>query len=85
VTNDNLQPVSILENRKARRRSNSDNSRLPIVSFHIPPNLLKAVDELVERGVFTSRSEAFRTAIVLMLRDYAKLKHPAPQPEVGYR
>jgi Arc/MetJ-type ribon-helix-helix transcriptional regulator len=56
-----------------------------IVSFHIPPNLLKAVDELVEKGVFTTRSEAFRTAIVLMLRDYTKLQRYTPQPEVGYR
>jgi Arc/MetJ-type ribon-helix-helix transcriptional regulator len=48
-------------------------------------HLLKTIDELVERGVFTTRSEAFRTAIVLMLRDYAKLQRYTPQPEVGYR
>ena len=82
--NNNPQPVSVLE-KKARRKRANGNSRLPVAAFHIPPRLLEAVDELVERGVFTSRSEAFRTAIVLMLRDYAKLKHYAPQPEVGYR
>ena len=82
--NNNPQPVSVLE-KKARRGFGSENSRTTIVSFHIPTHLLKAVDELVEKGVFTTRSEAFRTAIVLMLRDYVKLKHYAPQPEVGYR
>jgi metal-responsive CopG/Arc/MetJ family transcriptional regulator len=75
----------VLENRKAGRGSGDENSRTTIVSFHIPVHLLKTVDELVERGVFTTRSEAFRTAIVLMLRDYAKLQHLAPRPEVGYR
>ena len=85
MTDNNPQPVSVLKNRKAGRKSANENSRLPVVSFHIPPHLLKAVDELVECGVFTSRSEAFRTAIVLMLRDYAKLQHRGSQLEVGYR
>ena len=89
MPNNNLQlvsePPSVLENREARRKPANENSRLPIVSFHIPPHLLKAVDQLVEQGVFTSRSEAFRTAIVLMLRDFSKLRHMTQQPQVGYR
>lgn len=85
MTNNNPQPVSVLESRKARRRSNSENSRTTVVSFHIPPNLLKAVDDLVAKGIFNNRSEAFRTAIVLMLRDFSKLQHMTPQPQVGYR
>jgi metal-responsive CopG/Arc/MetJ family transcriptional regulator len=82
--NNNLQPVSVLE-KKARRRPVEEREGTIIVSFHIPPNLLRAVDELVEKGVFATRSEAFRTAIVLMLRDFSKLQHMTPQPQVGYR
>jgi metal-responsive CopG/Arc/MetJ family transcriptional regulator len=82
--NNNPQPVSVLE-KKARRRSVEEREGTIIVSFHIPPNLLKAVDDLVAKGIFNNRSEAFRTAIVLMLRDFSKLQYTAPQPQVGYR
>ena len=89
MPDNNLQPVSeppsVLETHKQMRRPAEERGRTIIVSFHIPPNLLKAVDELVEKGVFNNRSEAFRTAIVLMLRDFSKLQHMTPQPQVGYR
>jgi hypothetical protein len=82
--NNNPQPASVLE-KKARRKPVEEHGRTIIVSFHIPPNLLKAVDDLVAKGIFNNRSEAFRTAIVLMLRDFSKLQYAAPQPQVGYR
>jgi hypothetical protein len=89
VPDNNLQsvsePPSVLENRKRVRRPVEGREGTIIVSFHIPPNLLKAVDDLVAKGVFNNRSEAFRTAIVLMLRDFSKLQHMTPQPQVGYR
>jgi len=75
----------VQKSRKQVRRSVEEHRSTVIVSFHIPPNLLRAVDELVEKGVFNNRSEAFRTAIVLMLRDFSKLQYTAPQPQVGYR
>jgi Arc/MetJ-type ribon-helix-helix transcriptional regulator len=59
--------------------------RVTAVSFHIPRNLLEALDKLVEKGAFNNRSEAIRTAIILMLRDFSKLQLLEPQPEVGYR
>lgn len=36
---------------------------MPIISIHINKPLLDALDELVMRGVFPSRSEAIRFAI----------------------
>jgi hypothetical protein len=71
--------------RRRTRRPVEGREGTIIVSFHIPPNLLKAVDDLVAKGIFNNRSEAFRTAIVLMLRDFSKLQHMTPQPQVGYR
>ncbi|MCC6066084.1 MAG: ribbon-helix-helix domain-containing protein [Thermofilum sp.] len=85
MPDNNPQPVLVQKSRKQVRRSVEEHRSTVIVSFHIPPNLLRAVDELVEKGVFNNRSEAFRTAIVLMLRDFSKLQYTAPQPQVGYR
>jgi hypothetical protein len=79
------EPVSAqTEGGKRRKRLMQEKrGETTIVSFHIPPQLLKAVDELVEKGVFSSRSEAFRIAIVLLLRDLDRLGRE--RPEVGYR
>lgn len=89
MPDNNLQPnpetVDVLETRRRTRRPVEGREGTIIVSFHIPPNLLKAVDDLVAKGIFNNRSEAFRTAIVLMLRDFSKLQHMTPQPQVGYR
>jgi len=37
--------------------------RMILVSFHIPRQMLRELDELVKRGIFPSRSEAIRVAI----------------------
>lgn len=42
-----------------------------IVSFHIPKNLLKALDRLVEEGIFNNRSEAIRMAVLKLILEYA--------------
>ena len=34
-----------------------------LITFHIPLKMLKALDKLVEEGIFPSRSEAIRAAI----------------------
>jgi len=44
--------------------------RLTVVSVHIPRIYLKLIDELVEIGLYPSRSEAIRTAVrELILKD----------------
>jgi Predicted transcriptional regulators containing the CopG/Arc/MetJ DNA-binding domain and a metal-binding domain len=45
-------------------------SKLTLISLKIPMALLKEVDELVEKGVFVSRSEAIREALKLLLSRY---------------
>jgi len=58
--------------------------RTQIVSFHIPKALLEALDRLVEMGVFSSRSEAIRTALFNLLREHRELLERR-QLEMGYR
>jgi Arc/MetJ-type ribon-helix-helix transcriptional regulator len=41
--------------------------RMAVISFHLPPELLKIMDRLVEEGRYPSRSEVVRTAIRQML------------------
>jgi Arc/MetJ-type ribon-helix-helix transcriptional regulator len=64
-------------------RPDARKKRGDVISLHIPKRLIERVDELVERGLFTSRSEAFRFAIVLLLREAYKLAEE--RKEVGYR
>ena len=71
------------EGKRRKRLMQEKRGETTIVSFHIPPKLLRSVDELVEKGVFNSRSEALRIAVVLLLRDLNRLGRE--QPEVGYR
>jgi len=42
-------------------------SRTEVVSFHVPRELLVEVDRLVSAGVFVSRSEAIRVALLYLL------------------
>jgi Arc/MetJ-type ribon-helix-helix transcriptional regulator len=41
-----------------------------IVSFKAPADLVEQLDELVRRGVFNSRSEALRRALVMLVAKY---------------
>jgi len=44
-------------------------SRSGYVAIKVPPALLKEMDELVERGLFRSRSELARFAVLLLLME----------------
>jgi len=37
--------------------------RMALVSFHLPRQMLECIDRLVKLGVFSSRSEAIRSAL----------------------
>ena len=43
-----------------------------VVSFHIPLSLMKELERLVKEEGFTSKSEAIREAIRLLIREYSK-------------
>ncbi len=43
-----------------------------VVSFHIPHSLMQELERLVKEGGFTSKSEAIREAIRLLIREYRK-------------
>mgnify|MGYP001626462871 CR=1 FL=1 len=58
--------------------------RTQIVSFHIPRALLEALDRLVEMGVFSSRSEAIRTALFNLIREH-RAALDRGQLAMGYR
>ncbi|MBW3557798.1 MAG: ribbon-helix-helix domain-containing protein [Actinobacteria bacterium] len=40
------------------------------VAIRLPDEMVAAIDRLVADGVFTTRSEAFRTALVALLREH---------------
>jgi len=42
-------------------------NRSGYVAIKVPPALLREMDELVERGLFHSRSELIRFAVLLLL------------------
>ena len=47
--------------------------KMILISVHIPKQMLDELDELVQKGVFPSRSEAIRVAIRdLLLREKLK-------------
>jgi len=43
-----------------------------VVSFHIPHSLMRELEELVQEMGFTSKSEAIREAIRLLIREYKR-------------
>ncbi|OYT56669.1 MAG: CopG family transcriptional regulator [Desulfurococcales archaeon ex4484_217_2] len=48
--------------------------RVVVVSVKMPKELLRELDKLVEEGLFSSRSEAIRRGIALLIRNYYKFK-----------
>ena len=54
-----------------------------ITSVKLPVQLLKQIDELIERGFFQNRSDAFREALRRLVRDY--MIDDNKRPVVGYR
>ncbi len=43
-----------------------------VVTFKVRRELLDRLDELVKNGYFSSRSEAIRTAIIMLINSYSK-------------
>ena len=41
-----------------------------VITVRLPEHLLKEIDDLVEKGVFTTRAEAIRAAIRALLERY---------------
>jgi Arc/MetJ-type ribon-helix-helix transcriptional regulator len=66
-----------------RRKRRSRKPRTVVVSFKAPKSLLQAVEELVEMGLFNSRSEVIRTAIFNLLKEVERERRV--RLEVGYR
>jgi Arc/MetJ-type ribon-helix-helix transcriptional regulator len=58
----------------------SKRERMIVISFHVSKSLLDAIDDLVRRGVFPSRSEALREAIRLLVEQYVFARHET-QPQ----
>ncbi|MEM4454300.1 MAG: ribbon-helix-helix domain-containing protein [Thermofilaceae archaeon] len=58
-----------------------------IVSFWAPKAIVEALDELVDRGYFTDRSEALRAALYEFVKDHYMMERErkAVKPVVGYR
>jgi Arc/MetJ-type ribon-helix-helix transcriptional regulator len=69
--------------KKARKPAPKSSSM--IISFHIPPTVLDAIDKLVEAGIFHTRSEAIRLAVFEMLAKYRFLWDDKDKAQVGYR
>ncbi len=42
---------------------------MKLITLHMPEELVREIDELVAKGVFPSRSEAIRYAVVKLLAD----------------
>ena len=45
------------------------------ISLKLPKKILELIDELVREGLYPSRSEVIRTAIIKLLREYYRSDH----------
>jgi len=43
----------------------------PTITIRIEPELLKVMDELVQKGIFKNKSSIVREALIRFLREYA--------------
>lgn len=49
------------------------------ITVRVPPNLIAALDEIVERGIYTTRSEAVRDALRMLLeRNGVRVREERP-------
>ncbi len=44
--------------------------RTVVITFKVPAELAERLDELINSGFFSSRSEALRRALILLLKEY---------------
>ncbi len=45
--------------------------RVVILSVKVPKEIVEEIDRLIKNGVFSSRSEAIRRAMALLIRKYS--------------
>ena len=45
----------------------------PTITIRIEPELLKIMNELVQKGIFKNKSSIVREALIRFLREYAKI------------
>jgi len=62
-----------IENKKEKRE------KMVLISVHIPSALLQIVDDMVQKGLYPSRSEAIRDAIRLLLQHFRNHHEAEPQ------
>jgi len=55
-------------------------SKMVLISVHIPKRILDTVDDLVRQGILPNRSEAIRMAIIMML-ERTMFKNPEALPK----
>ncbi|HIP66020.1 MAG TPA: ribbon-helix-helix protein, CopG family [Pyrodictium sp.] len=55
-----------------------------IVTFKAPIELVHKLDELIEKGIFSSRSEALRRALALLIAEYSEVEHASDTRRNGY-
>jgi len=45
----------------------------PNITVRIEPELLKIIDELIQKGIFKNKSTIIRKALIRFLREYAEI------------
>ena len=57
----------------------SKREKMVLISVHIPPAALEILDNMVQKGLYPSRSEAIRDAIRLLLEHFRDNHEAGPQ------
>jgi Arc/MetJ-type ribon-helix-helix transcriptional regulator len=56
------------------------NNKMVLISVHVPKKILDTIDDLVKHGILSSRSEAIRMALVVLLEWKLFSQGPAVMP-----
>jgi len=57
-----------------KKKKNEVNTRMSLITILVPRQVLEIIDDLVSDELFSSRAEAIRTSIILMLIELKKLE-----------
>lgn len=63
--------------KKKKSKNETKNPRMSLITVLVPRQMLDIIDDLVRDEVFSSRAEAIRASILLMLIELRKLKKDA--------
>jgi metal-responsive CopG/Arc/MetJ family transcriptional regulator len=77
--------VEKMSRKHAKEERRQRHGPTTLISIHVPAELVRGIDRLVEMGVFLSRSEAFRIAAYELIAKYRFLWEDKGKPQVGYR